>query len=68
MAVGLAGGFIEPLESPGLAITQVSIEMLASMLDARFYDAGMVARYNGIWRSLHDILHFLNCPLCVDAA
>src|SRR5262249_2917727 len=38
VAVGLAGGFVEPLESSGLAITQVGIELLTSMLDARYYD------------------------------
>jgi len=48
VAIGLAGGFIEPLESTGLAITQMGVEMLASMLDSRYYDGKMVDRYNGI--------------------
>jgi tryptophan 6-halogenase len=47
VAIGLAGSFIEPLESTGLAITQIGVEMLASMLDARYYDRGMITRYNG---------------------
>ena len=46
IAIGLAGGFIEPLESTGLAITQMGIEMAASMLDARFYDQETIDRYN----------------------
>ena len=40
IAIGLAGGFIEPLESTGLAITQLGLEMAASMLDAHYYDQG----------------------------
>jgi hypothetical protein len=60
IAIGLAGGFIEPLESTGLAITQIGIEMLVSMLDARFYDDGMVARYNAQLDKFYtDIMHFI---------
>ncbi|HEY6349441.1 MAG TPA: tryptophan halogenase family protein [Candidatus Angelobacter sp.] len=44
--IGLAGSFVEPLESTGLAITQVGLELLASILDARCYDDAMQARYN----------------------
>jgi hypothetical protein len=60
VAIGLSGGFIEPLESTGLAITQIGIEMLVSMLDARYYDPGMVARYNGhLEKFCTDIMHFI---------
>jgi hypothetical protein len=38
--------FIEPLESTGLAITQMGVEMLASMLDARYVAPDIVTRYN----------------------
>jgi hypothetical protein len=60
VAVGLSSGFVEPLESPGLAITQVGVEMLASMLDARYYDERMVERYNAYLEKFYtDIVQFL---------
>jgi Tryptophan halogenase len=60
VAIGLAGGFIEPLESTGLAITQLGIEMLGSMLDARYYDGKMVERYNGYLDKFYDdIVQFI---------
>jgi tryptophan halogenase len=60
VAIGLAGGFVEPLESSGLAITQVGIEWLASMLDARYYDERIVNRYNMHLDKFYlDIIHFI---------
>jgi len=60
VAVGLSGGFIEPLESSGLAIIQLGVEMLASMLDGRFYNQGMIDRYNGYLEKFYtDIMHFV---------
>jgi tryptophan 6-halogenase len=60
VAIGLSGGFIEPLESTGLAITQIGIEMLVSMLDARYYDKSMIDRYNGhLDKFCTDIMHFI---------
>ncbi len=46
VSIGLAGGFVEPLESTGLAITQSGLEILTSILDARCYDDAMRDRYN----------------------
>ncbi len=46
VAIGLSAGFIEPLESTGLAITQLGLELLGSMLDARYYDTATSQRYN----------------------
>ena len=44
----------------GLAITQMGIEMLVSMLDARYYDSGMISRYNGhLEKFCTDIMHFI---------
>lgn len=64
-AIGLSGGFVEPLESSGLAITQTSIELLASMLDAHFYDDAMVARYNlyldKFYADIHDFIAVHYC-------
>jgi tryptophan halogenase len=60
VAIGLAGGFVEPLESSGLAITQVGIDWLASMLDARYYDDRIVNRYNMHLDKFYlDIIHFI---------
>lgn len=66
IAIGLAGGFIEPLESTGLAITQTGIELAGSMLDARVYDARTVARYNAhMTKFYEDILHFIIVHYCL---
>jgi tryptophan halogenase len=60
VAIGLSGGFVEPLESSGLAITQVGIEWLAAMLDARYYDERIVNRYNMHLDKFYlDIIHFI---------
>jgi len=60
VAIGLSGGFIEPLESSGLAVIQLGVEMLASMLDGRFYDRCMIDRYNGHLEKFYtDIMHFI---------
>ena len=66
VAVGLSEGFIEPLESTGLAITQLGIEILASMLDARFYDEAMRRRYNGHLEKFYEnIFHFIVAHYCL---
>jgi tryptophan halogenase len=68
VAIGLAGGFIEPLESTGLAITQMGIEMAASMLDARCYDDETVARYNAhVDKFYTDIMHFIVAHYCLTS-
>jgi tryptophan 7-halogenase len=66
IAIGLAGGFIEPLESTGLAITQMGIEMATSMIDARFYDHVTQERYNSyIAKFYADIYHFIVAHYCL---
>jgi len=60
VAIGLSGGFVEPLESSGLAITQVGIELLASMLDARYFDDRIAQRYDFHLDKFYlDIIHFI---------
>jgi tryptophan halogenase len=60
VAIGLAGGFIEPLESTGLAIVQMGVEMLASMLDARYFDERMPQRYDAhLEKFYRDIMQFI---------
>lgn len=46
VAIGLAAGFIEPLESTGLHLTQVAIEMLLEMLPDRRSPDLLRAAYN----------------------
>jgi tryptophan halogenase len=68
IAIGLAGGFIEPLESTGLAITQMGIETAASMLDARYYDQEIVDRYNAHLSKFYtDILEFIIVHYCFSS-
>jgi tryptophan halogenase len=65
VAIGLAGSFIEPLESTGLAITQLGLEILASVLDARYYNDFTVRRYNmHIQKLCDDIMHFIVSHYC----
>lgn len=68
IAIGLAGGFVEPLESSGLAIAQVGIEMFTSMLDARFYDPVITERYNAYMDKMYtDIFNFITMHFCLTA-
>ena len=66
VAIGLAGGFIEPLESTGLALTQLGIELLASILDLRYYNDNRVERYNMYMGKLYDdITDFVVAHYCL---
>jgi tryptophan halogenase len=66
VAIGLSGSFIEPLESTGLAITQTGIELLASMLDARYFDTRMIDRYNlQVEKFCDDVKQFIVAHYCL---
>lgn len=66
VAIGLAGSFIEPLESTGLGLAQAGIELLASVLDARAYNTFTVERYNTyMQRRCEDVLHFVVAHYCL---
>jgi tryptophan 6-halogenase len=65
VAIGLAGSFVEPLESTGLAITQVGLEILASTLDARYFDESIQSRYNmHMQKFCDDIRQFIIAHYC----
>ncbi len=46
VGIGLAAGFIEPLESTGLAFVHLTLAKLVAHLKDGFYNAGKVAAYN----------------------
>jgi len=64
VAVGLAGGFIEPLESTGLLTVEIAVDQLAQTLDGGDYDDGLRDAFNDGFSHLYDnirdflVLHF----------
>jgi 2-polyprenyl-6-methoxyphenol hydroxylase-like FAD-dependent oxidoreductase len=66
VAIGLSGGFVEPLESTGLLITQSEVEILASVLDARYYDDFGIHRFNMHMQKIcDDIRQFIVAHYCL---
>ncbi len=61
VAVGLAGGFIEPLESTGLYLAQLASALLAEHFPHRGELAPLAFRFNRIMANrFHEILDFIN--------
>src|SRR5690606_11868387 len=50
VAVGLAAGFVEPLEATGLNWTITSAYVLCQSITPRYYDQDTSARYNALMR------------------
>lgn len=65
VAIGLAGGFLEPLESTALFLVQGGIERLLDLLPDRGMDPAAAARYNALMGAAYDevrdfvLLHYL---------
>ena len=65
VAVGLAGGFIEPLESTGLALVDIAQDELYQALAGGEYGDAERNRFNAGFSSLYDgirdflVLHFV---------
>ncbi len=65
VAVGLSGGFIEPLESTAIFIIEAALRWLVSNLPDRDFDPALQARYNeqmqGLYEEVRDFiaLHYL---------
>jgi 2-polyprenyl-6-methoxyphenol hydroxylase-like FAD-dependent oxidoreductase len=61
VAIGLSGGFIEPLEATGINWTITSAELLCQFLAARYYDKDTSAKYNSnILGYVHDVQDFVD--------
>ena len=64
VAVGLAGGFIEPLESTGIFLVEAGLEELVRYFPRRDFAAPLSSRYNEIMGKLYDevrdfiVLHY----------
>ncbi len=65
VAVGLSGGFIEPLESTAIFIIEAALRWLVANLPDRDFDPALQARYNekmqGLYEEVRDFiaLHYL---------
>ena len=65
VAIGLTGGFLEPLESTALFLVQGGIERLLDLLPDRSFDPATIAHYNALMGRAYDevrdfvVLHYL---------
>ncbi len=66
IAIGLSAGFIEPLESTGLYMSDVATVMLTEHFPYRGDMAPLAFRYNRIIANrFHEILDFINLHYCL---
>ena len=66
IAIGLSGGFIEPLESTGLYLSDLSTVMLAEHFPYHGDMAPLAYRYNRIIADrFHEIVDFINLHYCL---
>ena len=66
VAIGLSGGFIEPLESTGLYLSQVASDVLAEHFPFTDDMAPLAFRFNRIMQNrFHEILDFINMHYCL---
>jgi len=54
VSIGLSGGFIEPLESTGIAMIIVGVEQLAFAIAARFYTQASIDYYNNLMANYYE--------------
>ena len=67
VAIGLSGGFIEPLESTGLYLSDLGVVALAEYFPSRYEDMEALSfRYNRILSNrFYEILDFINMHYCL---
>jgi len=67
VAVGLAGGFLEPLEATGLVMIEVAIGMIAEMFPHNGPIDAPAARFNSLITQRYDnIINFLKLHYCLS--
>ena len=65
VSMGLAGGFIEPLESTGIHLAQKGIEMLVRFFPDQSHNQALIRQYNQSMRNLYEevrdfiVLHYI---------
>jgi 2-polyprenyl-6-methoxyphenol hydroxylase-like FAD-dependent oxidoreductase len=68
VAIGLSGGFIEPLEATGLNWTIGSADMLSHCLGGRYFDGDVSAKYNALMRGyIYDVQDFVDAHYKLSA-
>ena len=66
VSIGLSGGFIEPLESTGLYLSQIAAELLAEHFPHGDDMAPLAFRFNRIMANrFYEILDFVNMHYCL---
>lgn len=66
IAIGLSGGFIEPLESTGLYLAQIASSLLAEHFPYTDDTAPLAFRFNRIMQDrFYEILDFINMHYCL---
>jgi len=66
VAIGLSGGFIEPLESTGLYLSQIASDILADYFPHADDMAPLAFRFNRIMTNrFYEILDFINMHYCL---
>ena len=66
IAIGLSGAFIEPLESTGLYLSQIAIDLLAEHFPYTDDMAPLAFRFNRIMTNrFYEILDFINMHYCL---
>jgi 2-polyprenyl-6-methoxyphenol hydroxylase-like FAD-dependent oxidoreductase len=68
VAIGLAAGFIEPLEATGLNWTITSADLLSQAIATRHYDEDTSAKYNAnMLGYIHDVQDFVDAHYKLSA-
>jgi len=67
VAVGMAGGFLEPLESTGIVVIEAAAAMIAEMFPFNGPVSAPAARFNALMTARYDnIVNFLKLHYCLS--